>query len=133
MAVALNMNGINAPEWLMAVLQKLSAAAAPLMIISLGMALDWQALSWRNMPYMLPVLLIKMLIMPLVAWFLAKKLGLDTPHQGAAVLDLAMPSMLLGIVFCDRFRLDSPLYAMAVTVTTLSSLLALPFWHRLLS
>jgi predicted permease len=133
LAVGLNMNGINAPDWLMAVLQKLSAAAAPLMIISLGMALDWQALSWRNTPYMLPVFLIKMFVMPLGAWFLARQLGLDAAHQAAAVLDLAMPSMLLGIVFCDRFRLDSPLYAMAVTLTTLSSLLALPFWHSLLS
>ncbi|MDD2724254.1 MAG: AEC family transporter [Methylovulum sp.] len=131
-AITLNMNGVAAPEWLMAVLQKLAVAAAPLMIISLGMSLNWQAVSWRNMPYMFPLLSIKMLAMPLCAWFLARHLGLDAPHQAVAVMDLAMPSMLFGIVFCDRFRLDSALYAMAVTVTTLSSLLTLPFWHGLL-
>lgn len=128
-AVTLNLNGIIAPDWLLGVLQKLSAAAAPLMIFALGLALNWQAISWRNMPYMLPVLLIKMFAMPLFAWFVAKHLALDAAHQAAAVLDLAMPSMLLGIVFCDRFRLDSSLYAMAVTVSTLSSLLILPAWH----
>ncbi|ASF46755.1 AEC family transporter [Methylovulum psychrotolerans] len=132
LAIALNMGGVPAPDWLVGALQKLSAAAAPLMIFSLGLALDWRTVSWRNMPYMLPVLLIKMLAMPFGAWFLASHLALDAPHQAAAVLDLAMPSMLLGIVFCDRFRLDSPLYAMAVTVTTFASLLALPLWHGFL-
>ncbi|MDD5272312.1 MAG: AEC family transporter [Methylovulum sp.] len=131
-AVALNMNGAIAPEWLLGCLHKLSAAAAPLMIFSLGLALEWRTMSWRNMPYMVPVLLIKMFAMPLCAWFLAGYLALDAPHQAAAVLDLAMPSMLLGIVFCDRFRLDSPLYAMTVTVTTFASLLALPFWYKFL-
>jgi len=130
-AVALNLNGIAAPDWLTATLQKLSVAAAPLMIISLGMSLNWQAINWRNMPYMVPLIAIKMFAMPLSAWFLARQLGIDTQLQAVAIMDLAMPSMLFGIVFCDRFRLDGALYAMAVTITTLSSLLTLPFWHRL--
>jgi len=44
------------------------------------------------------------------------------------VLEAAMPSMVLGLVLCDRFRLDTTLYALAVTVTTLLSLLSLPLW-----
>jgi len=40
-----------------------------------------------------------------------------------------MPSMVLGIVICDRFNLDTSLYAAAVTVTTAMSLLTLPLWH----
>ena len=43
-----------------------------------------------------------------------------------------MPSMVLGIVFCDRYLLDSALYAMTVTVTTALSLITLPFWHGVL-
>ncbi|MDP3933394.1 MAG: AEC family transporter, partial [Methylococcaceae bacterium] len=53
-------------------------------------------------------------------------------YRAAAVLDIAMPSMVLGIVFCDRYYLDSSLYAMAVTVTTALSLITLPLWHSLL-
>jgi predicted permease len=40
-----------------------------------------------------------------------------------------MPSMVLGIVFCDRYGLDTALYAAAVTVTTALSLITLPFWY----
>jgi predicted permease len=74
-----------------------------------------------------------MLLLPFAAMMLADYLSLDGPSKAAAVLDLAMPSMVLGVVFCDRYRLDSSLYAMTVTVTTALSLLALPFWHHILA
>jgi predicted permease len=46
----------------------------------------------------------------------------------AVVMEAAMPSMVLGIVICDRFELDASLYAAAVTLTTALSLLTLPLW-----
>jgi len=57
---------------------------------------------------------------------------LANPQRAAALLDMAMPSMVLGVVLCDRYRLDSSLYAAAVTVTTGLSLLSLPFWFGVL-
>lgn len=131
-AVILNANGIVAPVWLLGVLQKMSAAVVPLMLFSLGLALSWKAVTVRNIPYVIPVMVIKMALMPLFAMVLVGFLPLTGEYRAAAVLDLSMPSMLLGIVFCDRYRLDSSLYAMAVTVTTAISLIALPFWHIVL-
>ncbi len=132
LAVLLNLNGIVAPVWLLGVLQQMSAAVVPLMLFSLGLALSWQAVSVRNIPVVIPVIIIKMALMPLFALGLVGFLPLAYDYSVAAVLDLAMPSMVLGIVFCDRYRLDSSLYAMAVTVTTLISLITLPFWHGVL-
>jgi predicted permease len=133
LAVILNLNNVESPQWLDGVLQKLSAAVVPLMLISLGLALNWRSVSLRNVPYVLPVILIKMLLMPAFAWLLAVNLTIDHDHKAAAILDIAMPSMVLGIVFCDRYRLDSSLYAMTVTVTTAISLITLPFWHHLVT
>lgn len=132
LAVMLNINGIVAPVWLLGVLQKLSAAVVPLMLFSLGLALSWKAVTVRNIPYIIPVMVIKMALMPLFAMLLVGYLPITGEYRAAAVLDLSMPSMMLGIVFCDRYRLDSSLYAMAVTVTTAISLIALPFWHGVL-
>jgi len=132
LAVILNLNDIQAPFWLAGALQKLSAAVVPLMLFSLGLALSWKAVTFRNIPYVIPVILIKMLLMPFIALLLVHYLALDSRSKAAAVLDLAMPSMLLGVVFCDRYRLDSSLYAMTVTVTTTLSLFTLPFWHNIL-
>ena len=131
-AVLLNLNGIVAPDWLAGCLQKLSAAVVPLMLVSLGLALNWTAVTARNIPYVLPVIVIKMLMMPVFAIAVASLLPMDGQYKAAAVLDMAMPSMVLGVVFCDRYRLDSGLYAMTVTVTTALSLMTLPFWHGVL-
>ena len=131
-AVILNLNGLVAPVWFAGVLQKLSAAVVPLMLFSLGLALNWKAVTVRNIPYVTPVILIKMLLMPVFAIALAGYLPIEGKYKAAAVLDLAMPSMVLGIVFCDRYRLDSALYAMTVTLTTALSLITLPFWHGVL-
>lgn len=128
-AIMLNQNGIVAPDWLSGTLRQLSATVAPLMLFALGLALSWRAVTLRNLPYALPVVAIKMLAMPVFSLWLASYLALDAQHKAAAVLDMAMPSMVLGIVFCDRYRLDSALYAMIVTVTTALSLVTLPLWH----
>ncbi len=132
LAVLLNLNEVSAPVWFFGVLQKLSAAVVPLMLFSLGLALSWKSVTVRNVPYVVPVILVKMLLMPLFAMFLAGYLTLESQSKAAAVLDLAMPSMVLGVVFCDRYRLDSSLYAMTVTVTTALSLITLPYWHQIL-
>jgi len=102
------------------------------MLFSLGLALSWKAIKIKNIPYVLPVVLIKILIMPLFAAIVASYLPMPGPFKAAAVMDMAMPSMVLGVIFCDRYKLDSALYAMTVTVTTGLSLLSLPFWHAVL-
>jgi predicted permease len=133
LAVALNLTHIAMPDNLAAILQKLSVAVVPLMLFSLGLALNWSTVRYRNLPYLLPVLAIKMLLMPLFSLWLAGYLWFDAPHKAAAVLEMAMPSMVVGIIFCDRYHLDSALYAMAVTMTTLLSLFTLPFWYGVLT
>ncbi len=131
-AVMLNLNHVPIPPWFAAVLQKLSAAVIPLMLFSLGLALSWQAVHLKQLPFVLTTVLIKLLLLPLFAYQLAAHLDLAPDYRAAAVMDLAMPSMLMGVVFCDRYHLDSGLYAMLVSVTTALSLLTLPFWYQLL-
>lgn len=132
-AVFLNLNNIPMPAWLAGILEKLSVGVVPLMLLSLGLALSWRAITFRNIPYVLPVLGIKMGLMPWFALGISRFLILDDAHKAAAVLEMAMPCMVLGIVFCDRYQLDSSLYAMAVTVSTLLSLITLPFWHGIVT
>jgi hypothetical protein len=45
----------------------------------------------------------------------------------------AMPTMVFGIVICERYGLDTELYAAAVTLTTITSLVTLPIWFNWLS
>ena len=132
-AVVLNSYHVAIPEWIEGILQRLADAVVPLMLFSLGLALNWKSVSLRNMPYVFPVIIVKMFLMPLFAFWLLSYLDLEVEYKSAALLEMAMPSMVLGVVFCDRYRLDTSLFAMAVTVTTLLSLFTLPFWYEFAS
>ncbi len=129
-AVLLNVNQVVIPESLLGILSRLSDAVVPLMLFSLGLALNWQVVKWHNVPFVIPVIIIKLFLMPLFAVGLISFLNIAAAHQTPAIMEMAMPSMVLGLVFCDRYRLDTSLYAMAVTVTTVLSLFTLPFWYR---
>jgi malate permease and related proteins len=131
-AVALNLADIAMPIWLAGLLQSCSAAVSPLMIFSLGMALSWRTVKMHNLPAIIPIVLIKLLLMPLSARYLSGFMDLPQQFKAAAVMDIAMPSMILGIVYCDRYKLDSSLYATAVAITSILSLLSLPFWYGIL-
>jgi hypothetical protein len=132
-ALSFNFNHIAMPEGVNAILSTLSAAVVPLMLLSLGMGLQWQSIHWRNIPKVLPVIVIKLVLMPLFALLVAWQLGMRGDFLTASILEMAMPSMMFGIVLCDRYRLDSGLYAMTVTLSTLLSLLTIPLWYQYLA
>ena len=116
------------PPWLDETLGVLGAAVIPLMLLSVGMAMRWQSGWASRIPVLLPVIVIQLVFMPLVVW--GACIGVDMPENylAPAILEGAMPCMVLGLVVCDRFKLDSSLYAEAVTVTTALSLISLPIW-----
>ncbi len=130
LAVSLNLSNAPCPEWLDGMLLKCSAAVAPIMIFSLGMALSVRGLHPSVLGHLLPIILIKLFAQPYTARFLAGYSQLEAAQKAAAILDLAMPSMIVGIVLCDRYRLNSSLYANGVTVTTAASWLSLPYWYQ---
>ena len=124
--------GIILPDMLEGALKMLSAAVVPIMLLAIGLSLRMNFLFNARWGSIMVVSLTQLVLMPLLALSLANVVGLQGTVKAGAVLEAAMPSMLLGIVICDRFGLDSAVYAAAVTVTTLLSLLTLPFWYSVL-
>lgn len=126
--VVLNLLELPIPEVLGGMLDMLAAGVVPLMLFSLGLGLRWDADWGAKLNLVLPVVVIQLLLMPLLIWAASDLVGLAGEVRTAVVLEAAMPSMVLGIVLCDRYRLDSSLYAMAVTLSTAISALTLPAW-----
>lgn len=132
LAIALNLSGVAAPDVVSSLLRLLGNAVAPLMLIALGLGLRWMGSDPQQLLRVVPVLLIQLLLMPLLVWGLALASGLDDRLLPPVVLEAAMPSMVLGMVICDRYGLDTPFYATAVTLSTALSMFTLPLWYRLL-
>ncbi len=126
--VTLNLLAVPLPSVLGGMLDMLAAGVVPLMLFSLGLGLRWDS-SWAtHLNLVFPVVLIQLLLTPLLVWGASDLVGLSGEVRTAVVLEAAMPSMVLGIVLCDRYRLDSGLYAMAVTLSTALSIVTLPAW-----
>jgi predicted permease len=129
-AVILNLAGVPLPNGLEGFLQTLANGVVPLMLIALGMALTWETRQLQRLPIVLPILAIQLFMMPLLAWGATTLLGMHDELRTAVVLEAAMPSMVLGVVLCDRYGLDTGLYATVVSTSTALSMLTLPLWYQ---
>ncbi|SMF94880.1 hypothetical protein SAMN02949497_2217 [Methylomagnum ishizawai] len=129
LAMGLDAGGVAEPAWLARPLQLLASPVVPLMLLALGLGLHWDSWRWRNLPTAGLVMALKLMAMPLCGLWLGRWLDFQGETYQALVLESAMPSMLLGVVYCDRYRLDTAFYALAVLLTTLGAMLSLPYWH----
>jgi predicted permease len=130
-AVILNASGTPMPNWLDEWLGMLGIAVIPLMLISLGLSLQWSAWKRHTLPLLLPVIVLQLAVMPLVASVVGPAVGLEDMTLTGTILEAALPSMVLGLVLCDRYGLHTSFYALAVTTTTAISLITIPFWFNL--
>jgi len=105
----------------------------PLMLIALGMSIRWDALRINLLHLLLPVMLITLFVVPTSVYLVSQLMSLNEPFATASVLIAAMPTMIFGIIICERYQLDSELYAAAVTLTTVCSLATLPIWFHWLT
>ncbi len=132
-ALLLNLIGAPLPHWLGAMLDKLAAAVIPLMLIALGMGLKWHCLRWRYLPLAALVLAFRLAAIPLLGVALAQALGFSGDKLTALVMEAGMPSMMLGVVFCDRYRLDTAFYSMTVVIGTVAGMFSVAWWRELLA
>jgi len=132
-ALILNLSKVPMPDIAKGFLSLLDRGVVPLMLFSIGLSLQWSRDRWRTLPSLIPVVVFSLFLIPLVIYHAAGLIGMTGQLRAAVVMEAAMPSMVFGIVLCDRFNLDSTLYAAAVTVTTALSMVTLPIWHGFLA
>lgn len=131
-ASLLNLTNIPQPAEVHHALAILGGGVVPLMLIALGMSIRWDTIKLKYLPMLLPVCVIALLIAPIVAYLTASALHLPSATLTTAVILAAMPTMIFGIVICERYQLDSGLYAAAVFLTTVLSIGTLTIWFNML-
>lgn len=129
---ALNVSDLPQPDWAQGFLSRMGGAVVPIMLLALGMSLRLSTLSPRHLWRVGPALLIQVVLMPLVVLVVVTALHVTGDLKVAIVLEAATPVMILGLVLCDRFGLDTEMYATTATASILLVLVTLPLWHHLL-
>jgi predicted permease len=122
--VGLAARAVPIPEVFNSGLDLLASLVAPLIMISVGLALRPRVLARFAVPLAVVVAL-RLVAAPLVAWAVGGAMvGGDVLR--VVVLQAGMPSMMLSLVVGERYGLDTDFIASAIFVTTVAAALTVP-------
>jgi predicted permease len=122
---ALIMKPVPIPGLVMDWLDGLAKMTVPLIMISLGLTLDWSKLR-GHLAWSGAAAALKLVALPLLGWGLAAVFLREPMLARVAVMQAGMPSMMLSLVFASRFGLDEEFTASAIVLTTTASIVTLP-------
>ncbi|MBW9220219.1 AEC family transporter [Methanothermococcus sp. SCGC AD-155-N22] len=120
------------PTFLVDTLNYLSKATVPLIMISLGLSLSPSSTKF-GIKYGIIALLVRMGVAPLLAAILSMMFLLEGLERNVLILQSAMPSAMMSLVFSLLYRLDIKLVASACFITTITSLVFLPILKGILT
>ncbi|SDT16230.1 AEC family transporter [Pseudomonas oryzae] len=121
----LNLFGIGLPGGTERLLGLLAAASLPLGLLCVGAALRPQELR-GEVPALIGNSLARLLLMPLLAWLVARLLALPAMESTLLVLFFALPTAPTAYVLTRQLGGDSHLMAGIITLQTLLAALSLP-------
>jgi predicted permease len=128
--LALALKPVPIPAAVMAWLDVPAKMTVPLVMISVGLTLEWSAAKEKT-GALAAVAGLKLLLLPAVAAGIALAIR-DTGSLRLVTLQAGMPSMMLTLVIGERFRLDTRFMAAAILVTTVACAVTVPVVQALI-
>ena len=119
------------PEWMASGLRRLADAMLPLVMLAVGLSIRLR-LPRDELRPLATGLLLKLLLMPALAWPLSLAFGMHGPMLHANVLESGMPAMVSGAALAMAHGLAPRLAAALVGYGIVLCLLTLPAWAWLL-
>ena len=103
----------------------LGQGAIPLIMIALGLSIDFSALS-RSKSMIAFTSVMKLAFFPFVAFVIASKIGLVDLQYSISVIEAAMPSGMMSLLLAITYKLDYELTSDCILINTVISLITLP-------
>ncbi|MDR2426880.1 MAG: AEC family transporter [Endomicrobium sp.] len=125
-----NFCGITLPGFLLKTLELMSMPIVSLMIFSVGLALTIPKI--KETVIVLPAVVIKLCISPLIAYSAAMILGMKNLAFKSTTMEAAMPTMVLTLVIASQYKLSHKLAALAIVLTTAAGFITMPIISLLL-
>lgn len=113
-------------------LNYLSLATIPIIMLSLGLSLEFKGMK-ENFEAVFSVSIIKLIIAPLLAFFIVLIVGIGGLERQVTIIEAAMPSAMLGLVLAITYDLDIKTAAACIFASTILSMVTIPVILILLS
>jgi len=124
--------GVPIPAPVAAYLAIFAAALTPCALFAIGLGLSIAGLR-ENLRTSMLLAAVKLVVMPLIVYGLCLATGLDPLYTIAAVVCAAVPTAKTVYILAGAYKVEEPLVAATVSITTLLSVPTLLIWLYALS
>jgi malonate transporter and related proteins len=124
--------GLPIPAPIAAYLNIFAAALAPCALFAIGLGLSVEVMRAKLMASLM-LAAVKLVIMPLIVYGLSVASGLNPLYTIAAVVCAAVPTAKTVYILAGEYKVEEPLVAATVSITTLLSVPTLLCWLYALS
>ncbi len=131
LGVVLSAIGIKMPELVLSAIKPLGLAATAAALFLTGVILSARKLSINTM--VISATITKLLIQPAIAWGIVLVLGLHGSVAITAILMIALAAGFFGVVFGNRFGVQSPDAEAVLLLSSVLCILSLPLFISLTS
>jgi predicted permease len=129
--ITISLSGLELPSLIGSFMGMLSQASVPMGLIAVGAGL--RAIGFRHHQGTLWYgVIVKLLVLPGIAWGLATMFGLSGVYFNIAVLLAALPISTMAYVLATRMGGDGNTIAAQIMLSTLLAALTLPLWLLLM-
>ena len=111
---------INLPQAMFRPIELLSAASIPMMLLILGMQIS-KAGAPKRLGLLSIVVALRLVLAPLVAWFMVSALNMPVIGRQVGILESAMPTAVLAFILALQYDTEPEFVTGAVLVSTLLS------------
>jgi malonate transporter len=132
LGLAWTIAGLPLPAPLVAYMNIFAGALTPCALFAIGLGLSVDGLR-SNLVVSAILAAVKLVIMPLVVYGLCVASGLNPLYTVAAVVCAAVPTAKTVFILAGEYKVEEPLVAAAVSLTTLLSVVTLLGWLYALS
>ncbi|MFB9951534.1 AEC family transporter [Rhizobium puerariae] len=129
--VIFNLLGLHLTPVIATVVDQLSAAAGPVALLSIGMALTRYQIR-GDIGLSGTAALLKLTLLPAVVFLAGHLLGLPADWTAALVLTASVPTGINAWLIAQRFRAGHSLAASVISITTAFGVVTVSFWAWLL-
>ncbi|GAQ93850.1 hypothetical protein TAGGR_114 [Thermodesulfovibrio aggregans] len=123
--IILRESGFILPFEIINVLNLVSVYVTSLMLVIVGVSV--KAVTPERLSIVMPAIVVKILISPFLAFVFGSLLGLSGIPLNVCIIEAAMPSMLLSMIFASAFGVDMRTAIEMIFLTTLASLSIVSF------
>ncbi len=126
-----NLAGLPVPEPVQQFLGRLAEATVASGLLTVGAALRWRT-TVRGLASETYFIAVKLLAVPLVAWWAGRWLGLQGMYFGVVVAFAALPTASSAYILAARMGGDSAGVAWLISVGTLAAMVTMTIWLSIL-